>query len=164
MESTMSGVFKTGRDGRKLFFPWGPRSTSFVIPTKERYWRLRLQVTAYSIVSLLLIVGAVIWLPIYVALVVVFATGAIYTAWTPYLVRGLELSAERMSQRDVMAAQPAVMLWLLGVVALAFVAGGVVMLIADPGKWIVALASIVLFGACAVLVASALVLRRRRAR
>jgi hypothetical protein len=95
----MRGVFKTGRDGRKLFFPWGPRSTSFVIPTEERYRRLRLQVTGYTIVSLLLIVGTAIWLPFYVVVVVVFATTAIYTAWTPYLVRGLELSAERMSDR-----------------------------------------------------------------
>ena len=156
----MTGVFKTGRDGRKLFFPWGPRSTSFVIPTEERYRRLRLQVTSYTIVSLLLIVGAMIWLPLYVTIGVVFATTMIYSAWTPTLVRGLPLSAERMSRRDVMAAQ----LWLLGIVALTFVAGGVVMLIADPDKWIVALITIVLFGACAVLVARTLVLRRRGTR
>lgn len=95
----MRGVFKTGRDGRKLFFPWGPRSTSFVIPTEARYRRLRLQVSSYTIVALLLIVGTAIWLPFYVALGVAIATAMIYSAWTPYLVRGLRLSAERMSKR-----------------------------------------------------------------
>jgi hypothetical protein len=94
----MRGMFKTGRDGRKLFFPWG-RSTGFVIPTEQRYRRLRLQVTGYTIVSLLLIGGTAMWLPIYVAVGVALATTAIYTAWTPYLVRGLELSAERMSDK-----------------------------------------------------------------
>lgn len=160
----MSAVFKTGRDGRKLFFPWGPRSTSFVIPTEERYWRLRLQVAAYSIVSLLLIVGAAIWLPFYVTLGVAIATGMIYSAWTPYLVRGLELSAERISQREALAAQPVVMLWLVELAALTFVAAGVMILIVNPGKWMVALAAIVPFGACAVMVARALLLRRRKAR
>jgi hypothetical protein len=53
----MNGVFKTGRDGRKLFFPWGPRSTSFVIPTQMHYRWLHLQLTAYAIVSRVLIVG-----------------------------------------------------------------------------------------------------------
>ena len=95
----MRGVFRTGRDGRRLFFPWGPRSTSFVIPTEQRYRRLRLQVTGYTIGSLLLIVGAAIWLPFYVYLGVAIAAAMIYSAWTPYLVRGLPLSAERMSRR-----------------------------------------------------------------
>ena len=64
------------------------------------YRRLRLQLTAYSIVSLVLIVGTAMWL---------FRSTwrsaspsprrVIYTAWTPHLVRGLELSAERMSDR-----------------------------------------------------------------
>jgi hypothetical protein len=160
----MQGVFKTGGDGRKLFFPWGPRSTSFVIPTEARYRRLRLQVASYSIVSLLLIVGAVIWLPFYVALGIAIATAIIYSAWTPTLVRGLPLSAERMSQGEALAAQPVVMLWLVGISALTFVAAGVVILIVNPGKWMVALAAIVPFGACAVLVASALLLRRRGTR
>jgi hypothetical protein len=95
----MRGVFKTGRDGRKLFFPWGPRSTSFVIPTERHYRRLRLQVTAYTIVSLLLIVGTAILLSVLVAFGVAIASAMIYSAWTPYLVRGLELSAERMSDK-----------------------------------------------------------------
>ncbi len=96
----MTGVFKTGRDGRKLFFPWGPRSTSFVIPTQARYRRLRLQVTSYMIVALLLIVGTAIWLPFYVSLGVAVLMGWLYSAWTPRLVRGLPLSAERMSDRN----------------------------------------------------------------
>ena len=100
IESTMTGVFKTGRDGRKLFFPWGPRSTSFVIPTQARYRRLRLQVTSYTIVALLLIVGTAIWLPFYVSLGVAVLMGWLYSAWTPRLVRGLPLSAERMSDRN----------------------------------------------------------------
>ena len=100
IEATVTGVFKTGRDGRKLFFPWGPRSTSFVIPTQARYWRLRLQVTSYMIVALLLIVGTAIWLPFYVSLGVAVLMGWLYSAWTPRLVRGLPLSAERMSDRN----------------------------------------------------------------
>ena len=95
----MRGVFKTGRDGRKLFFPWGPRSTSFVIPTEQRCRRLRLQITAFSIVSLLLIVVTAIWLSVFVAFGVAIAAAMIYSAWTPHLVRGLELSAERMHDK-----------------------------------------------------------------
>jgi hypothetical protein len=166
--STMSGMFKTGRDGRKLFFPWGPRSTSFVIPTQERYRRLRLQVATYKIISLGLIVGAAIWLPFYVTLGVAVLTAMIYSAWTPSLVRGLALSAGRMSSGEGMAAQArghhAMTLWLLEIVALVFVAAGAVILVANPDKWMMATASIVTFGACALFIAYMLVLRRRAER
>jgi hypothetical protein len=56
-------------------------------------------VTAYTIVSLLLIVGTAILLSVLVAFGVAIASAMIYSAWTPYLVRGLELSAERMSDK-----------------------------------------------------------------
>jgi len=56
-----------------------------------------------------------------------------------------------------------VVLWLLEVVSLAFVCGGIFMLVVDPKQWPVALASILLFGLGAAKFARMLVLQRRSA-
>jgi hypothetical protein len=56
-----------------------------------------------------------------------------------------------------------VVLWLLALGSLAFVATGIFILIVDPGRWLIALASIGFFGLCATFAAHLLVLRRSAA-
>ena len=50
-----------------------------------------------------------------------------------------------------------------GAGALAFVGLGIVIIVIDPGNWLIALGSIVFFGFCAGVGARMLVLRRRAA-
>ena len=56
-DALTSGYFKTAPDGRKLFFPWGVLGPRLHHRLEQDYERLRRQVKAYTIVSLVLIVG-----------------------------------------------------------------------------------------------------------
>ena len=160
-----SGYFKTARDGRKLFYPWGAMGRGYAIPSQEDYERLRRRINIYQIVSLAVIVGAVAAKLYLAAFVIAGLSLAFYRAWTRHLVRGLQPSDERLSMQESMETQArahgAVGLWLLEVVALMFVATGVVMLVVAPDKRLIALTSIVFFGACAAAFAHMLVLHRR---
>ncbi len=140
----------------------GPR---LHLDSEQDYERLRRQVKAYTIVSLVLIVG-VAALQAYVGAVVLGALLiAFYLGWMRYLLRGLQASDERLSLQDSMTSQArahsATGLWLLQIGALAFVAFGILILLVDPDNWLVAFGSIVFFGLCAGFAARLLVLRRR---
>jgi len=160
-----SGYFKTARDGRMLFYPWGATGGGYVIPSQEAYDRLHRRIKIYQLVSLVAIVGAVVVRHYLAAFIIAGLSVVFYRAWTSYLVRGLQPSDERLSMQESMATQArahgAVGLWLLEIVALMFVATGVVMLVAAPDKRLIALTSIVFFGACAAAFAHMLVLHRR---
>ena len=159
------GYFKTAQDGRKLFYPCGAMARGYAIPSQAAYERLRRRINIYQIVSLAAIVGAVAVKYYLAAFIIAGLSIAFYWAWTPYLVRGLQPSDERLSMQESMAIQArahgAVGLWLLEIVALMFVATGVVMLVVAPDKRLIAFTSIVFFGACAAAFVHMLVLRRR---
>jgi hypothetical protein len=165
-DALTSSYFKTAQDGRKLFFPWGALGRGYAIPSDQDYKRLQRQVKAYTIVSLVLIIGAVV-LQIYFGLVIAALLIVFYMIWTRYLLRGLQPSDERLSLQESMTFQArmhsTVGLWLLEVVALAFVGFGILMIVVDPGNWLIALASIVFFGFCATIFTRMLVLRWRAA-
>ena len=104
-DALTSGYFKTAPDGRKLFFPWGVLGRGYAIDSEQDYERLRRQVKAYTIVSLVLIV-AVTALQAYVGAVVIGALLiAFYLGWMRYLLRGLYPSDERLSLQDSMTSQ-----------------------------------------------------------
>ena len=71
-DALTSGYFKTTPEGRKLFFPSGVLGRGYAIKSQQDYERLRRQVKAYTIVSLVLIVG-VTALQAYVGAVVIGA-------------------------------------------------------------------------------------------
>jgi uncharacterized membrane protein YccC len=60
-------------------------------------------------------------------------------------------------------AHSATGLWVLEIGALAFVGLGILIIVIDPGNWLMALGSIVFFGFCAAVAARMLILRRRAA-
>src|SRR3954464_5190392 len=116
-DALTSGYFKTAPDGRKLFFPWGVLGRGYTIGSEQDFKRLRRQVKAYTIVSLVLIVG-VTALQAYVGAVVIGALLiAFYLGWMRYLLHGLHPSDERLSLQDSMTSQArahsATGLWLL---------------------------------------------------
>jgi hypothetical protein len=154
------GYFKTAQDGSKLFFPWGALGRGYVIASEQDYKRLQRLVKVYTMVSLLLMVGAVA-LQGYVGCLVISALLIVfYMVWTRYLLRGLRPSDERLSLQDSMTTQG---LWLREIGALAFVGFGILIIVFDPGNWLIALASIVFFGLCAAVFTRRLVLRWRAA-
>jgi hypothetical protein len=164
-DALTSSYFKTGQNGSKLFFPWGVLGRGYLIPSDEGYERLRGQLKIYTIVSLVLII-ATSALGNYLG-AVAFGVALIifYALWTRVLLRGLVPTDERLSFNDSMTSQSLhhgpVVLWALEAVSLIFVVTGLFILVADRDNWIVALASIVFFGACAAVFARMLLIRRR---
>jgi hypothetical protein len=164
-EGLTGSSFKTTEDGRRLFFPWGPLGRGYAIGSEERYGRLRKQVKAYMVVSLLPVILAPI---IYHGCIISFASAAIsltfYLAWMWVLLPRLAPADERLSFKESMTSQARahgpVVLWLLTIISLVFVAAGLLMLVAEPHGLVIALAVILFFGFCATLFIRMLVLRR----
>jgi hypothetical protein len=165
-EALTSSAFKTTADGRRLFFPWGVLARGYELASEQDYERLRRQVKAYMIVSLVLVIGLGVLGAHLLAGIVVVLLLVSYVVWVQFVLRGLRPSEERLSMHESMTTQAvthsAGMLWAMLVVSLLFVAGGLVILAVDPGEWFLALASTLLFGACAIMVARMLFLRSRQ--
>jgi Ca2+/Na+ antiporter len=166
-DALTSANFKTAPDGSRLFFPWGILGRGYTIPTDEDCRRLQRQVKGYMVVSLVLMLASAELVGDPFAFVVAVSFMGFYLVWMRYALRRLKKSDERLSLQESMAAQAralnVVILWLLEIFSVAFVAGGILMLVVDPGKRLLALASIFLSGLAAAKVARMLVLRRRAA-
>jgi Ca2+/Na+ antiporter len=137
------------------------------VASEQDYERLRRQVKAYMVVALVPIIVTAALRAYVGALVIAMLLVVFYLVWMRFLLRGLLPSDERLSVQDSMTAQArahsAAGLWLLEIGALAFVGLGIVIIVIDPGNWLIALGSIVFFGFCAGVGARMLVLRRRAA-
>ncbi len=160
-----SGNFKTAKDGRKLFFPWGYLGRGYVLASERDGERMRRQLKIYYIVMLAAIVGTSgVHAYIISAAVAVLAI-IFYLIWSRYQVAGLTPSSEGLSFREASSSQARAfgprILWLLEICALVFVAGGVFLYANDPASRPIALLTIVFFGCCAALISYQLVIRRR---
>jgi hypothetical protein len=166
-DALTSSSFKTTPDGRRLFHPWGIWGRGYAIPSEAHYQRLQRQIKTYVIVVLAVMIVGVALLPAVWVFVIAAVLIGLYFAWTPFLLRGLTRTDETLSWRESMTTQArlhhAWVLWLLLIVALAFVALGFVILLADPDEWLIAVSSIVLFGPCAGIFAYMLRARQRAA-
>ena len=166
-DALTNSCFKTAQYGRKLFFPWGVWGRGYVVASEQDYERLRRQVKAYMVVALVPIIVTAALQAYVGALVIVVLLVAFYLVWMRFLLPGLLPSDERLSVQDSMTAQArahsAAGLWFLEIGALAFVGLGIMIIVIDPGNWLIALGSIIFFGFCAGIGARMLVLRRRAA-
>jgi hypothetical protein len=164
-EGLTSGSFKTTPDGRWLFFPWGILGRGYSIASAENYQRLRRQIKAYLMVSLVLIVGANLFAGYAACLMMAAILCAFYSGWMWYLLPRLTFSGEKMSLQESMTSQArahsAFGLRVMQIGSLVLMGGGVVMLVADPNHRLIAFATIFFFGLCLASVARMLILRRR---
>jgi Ca2+/Na+ antiporter len=162
-----AGYFKTGADGREVFFPWGVWGRGYAIPSEQRYESMHRQLKIYMIAIMVLIIAPIAAQFYITGFIVAAALMLFYVAWVPLLKRGLEPSEERMSVRGNMATQARIhhagVLWALEIMSIVFVATGIVMLIVEPKQWFLALAPIVFFGFCAIVIGRMIMLRRREA-
>jgi hypothetical protein len=161
-DALTSGSFKTAPDGGRLFFPWGIWGRGYALASEQDYQRLQRQIKIYYIVSMALIIGPAV-ANISVAVIIAALLLGFYLVWMLSLLHRLQPSDERLSLQESMTTQAhlhsAAGLWLLEIVALAFVCGGVLILIFDRSNWLIALPSIGFFGLCAAVFARMLVLR-----
>ena len=160
-----SGSFKTAEDGRRLFFPWGVLGSGYAIATEQDYRRLRQQVKAYIVVTLVAVIASGIYEPYRAPLAAAALLVAFYLAWMWRVLPRLDRTDEKLSLQESMTSQAqahgAVVLWSLEIASIAFVVIGVTMLVFDPGSRLTALACTFFFGLCAAKIARLLVLRHR---
>jgi hypothetical protein len=164
-DALTSSSFKTTRDGRRLFFPWGVCGRGYVIGSELDYERLRGQIKIFFIVVMALMLGAVALQRYLAALLVLAALYLFYLAWTRYLLQGLQPSDERLSLRESMTSQAReqspILLWVAEIGSIVLVAASILIFAFDPGNWLVATAGLVFFGLCAASITFMLVLRWR---
>jgi hypothetical protein len=164
-DALTASYFKTTPDGRRLFYPWGVFGRGYTIPSEQQYERLRGRIKTYTIAALVLIIGAAVLLKSLWAFAVAGLLIVFYRAWTPFLLRDLQPSDEKLSLTESMTAQARAqsgsILWLLLILSLLFVATGIAMLVFDPDRWLTAVSGTVFFGLCAAVFVRMLVLQRR---
>jgi hypothetical protein len=167
LDALVSGMFKTSRDGRKLFYPRGIWGRGYVIPSENDYQRVARQLRMYIIAAFVL--AAVLGGVGYLAIIIGGALFAIFyfVVLVRNLVRGLEPSDERLSLLQAYTSQALAFntawLWWIGIGSLVLLAVGIAMLFVEPVDWLTAVGLIALsiissaFGAGMIFV-------RRRAR
>lgn len=157
--------FKTDKDGRTVFFPWGMLGHGYALASPEEAQKLRRQIKSYVIVSVVLIVVVLLPLGWLAGLAVGTPLILFYLVWMFSLLRRLQRSDVRMSVTEGLQAQASgynpIVLWLMDFFSVACVAVGVIILIVEPGEWPMALLTVVMFGTCAAVFTRMLVLRRR---
>jgi hypothetical protein len=156
--------FKSTQEGHKLFFPWGPLGRGYVVAAQQDCERLERQLNNFFFISTLTSVAAAMVFGIW-GLVVAALFPAYYAAvLKPRLLRGLQPSDERLSLRESAAAQgrahSAIVLWLAEIFVLAWLGISIFLFIIAPQSRVIAVASILFCGLCAVSLAWMLVLRR----
>jgi hypothetical protein len=164
-DAITSSYFKTAPGGQRLFFPWTSWGSGYVLASNEDYDRLRRKLRNYWIGGLLLIAVANVAVAYLGGFLVAALLIGIYAVWIRYLVRGLQRSAEKMTMRESMTSQASalspVRLWLLEILALAFVAMGIFLIVVDRQNWLIGAALIVCFGGAAANFVWMMVQRRR---
>jgi hypothetical protein len=165
-DALMSSWFKTLPDGRKLFYPRGAWGRGYIVASERDYQRLRQKIKIYLIVMLLLMIGASVT-PGYLWILGlgVLLLGFYYLVFSPYCVRGLQPSDEKLSLRDSYTNEALAFstkrLWSMEIASIAFIGLGFVMLAIDPDSWLGAVAVIVIFVFSAAVFLWMLLLRRR---
>lgn len=165
LDAVTSSYLRTGKDGRRLFYPWGAMGRGYVVPTEDEFEGLR-RIARIGTAAFLVLVIASAALQMYLATLVIGAGFALFQViWTRGLVRRLEPSAEKLSVRDTLSTQAfthnIVTLWVLEFLSLGFVAAGIFLLVRDGANWPIALLSIALFAPGAGVFVFMLVLRKR---
>jgi hypothetical protein len=164
-DALTSSSFKIGQDGHKLFFPWGVFGRGYTISSEQDYERLRGQVKAYMIISLVSIIGSGSLRGNLASFVIAGLLMGFYAIWMVLVLGRLKRSDERLSLRESVTSQAhahsLVVLWLLEIGSTAFVVAGIFIFVLDPRNRLMALASILFFGLCAAKATHMLVLRYR---
>jgi hypothetical protein len=166
-EGLTSGSFKTARDGRRFFFPWGVLGSGYAIGSEQGYLRLRQQVKAYMVATLVLVIASSIYAPYLAPLFTGVLLIGFYVTWMWRVLPSLQRSDEKLSLKESMTSQAhahgALVLWLLEIVAILLFVASVAMLVFDPGNRLTGFACSVFFGFCLDRITRLLMLKNRTA-
>ncbi|HWW99406.1 hypothetical protein [Collimonas sp.] len=150
--------FKKSQDGHTLFFPWGVLGRGRVLPDEAAADKVRGFVKRYYKISLpttivVCVVAGWIWampLAVIFGFWFYFGTRALVAAY-PYSDDKLTL---KQGYANAATGHNQFVLWLLFIVSVLFVAGGIFIAYAarSPGQIMLGMASIIFFGACGLAI------------
>src|SRR3954470_22868321 len=100
-----SSTFKTTKDGRRLFFPWGVLGSGYSIGSEQDYQRLRQQVKAYMVVTLVAVIASGMYEPYRAPLAAAALLVCFYLGWMWRVLPRLRRSDEKLSLQESMTAQ-----------------------------------------------------------
>jgi hypothetical protein len=174
-DALANASFKTTADGQLLFYPYGSLGRGYIIPTKAEFDKLRRTYKYIWIVTLLLIIIAV-WISLFVTsisfpfivLPVLLAFVIAYMVWARLQCQTLALSSEKLTYGESISNETRGLssgfLWVFEILSILLILYGLVLLIADPSQWLLALGLIVVFAACAYLWARMILIKKRQAK
>jgi hypothetical protein len=155
--------FKSARDGRMLFFPWGRLGRGYVVASREDYERKHRRLGILITIWLVLVVVMVFW-NYGLAFIALDLGIALYAAWVFYAVGSLNPSEERLpvvrrglANRGVVTA----FFWLGQLTTLTGFGLSIFVLVVKPGNRLVTVAILAFFVLCSVAVARLLILWRQ---
>src|ERR671932_553050 len=157
-DGLIEGNFKTAADGQRLFYPWGVWGKGRVLADAHTEQRIRRFLKVYYMVSLPLVIITVTtsqFSGFYYALVLIPAFVLVYGVGILLLTRRLLATSERLRWSESLAnsgrAHSGAMLWLMFIVCILFVIGGLGMIL-DLQEVGMGLLSILFFGACGTII------------
>ena len=156
-DGLIEGNFKTTADGQRLFYPWGVLGKGRVLADAHTEQRIRRFLKVYYMVSLPLVIIIVITVQFsgfYYALALIPVVLLVYGVAVLSLTRRLLVTRQRLRLTESLAnsgrAHSRAMLWLLFIVSILFVIGGIgIILDRQVGM---GLFSILFFGACGMII------------
>ena len=159
-----TGYIKTGADGRKTFYPWGIFGKGYAFPSDAAYERLNDLLKIFTVITLAIIMPVAVPGNYGAAAALLGLSLVFYAIWISFEVRKLQRSDEKMNYvegyTNVARLMPGWLLWVFEILSLLLLAGGIVMLVTEPSRWLAALGVILFFGLCAAVYAIMLVRRR----
>jgi hypothetical protein len=179
-DALTSAAFKTKADGQKLFYPYGYLGHGYLIPSETEYERLRRSYKKIWIITFILVILIVVVISILSsslaslsadssilvlaisfitlllsAFLIAFLIG--YVIWARVQCRGLQRSTEKLKYSEALSNEThhlsSKLLWFFEVVSIIFVMYGLLLLIADPSQWVLAVILITFFATIAVVYA-----------
>jgi hypothetical protein len=162
-DALINSYFKTGKDGRTLFFPWQSTGRGYVVASQEEEQRLRRYLKLYTGISFGLVMiamavaGWVAGLGVGVPIVV------LYAVWATSMARRMQPAEERMTMQENMQVKAGgmhpVVLGLGDLFCLVLAGFAVFIVIDDPAEWRTGLSVLAIFGVGAAAFTYLLIVR-----
>ncbi len=173
-DAITSASFKKSAGGQLLFYPYGILGRGYVVPSEAEFEKLRRSYKYMWVVSFVLIFVVVwillaattTWLPfIFLPVVAIYLIA--FMLWVRARCRNLAPSGEKMTYTEAISNETRGLssrfLWVFEILSILLILYGVILLIADPSQWLLALVMIVVFAACAFVWARMIRMKQRQA-
>jgi small-conductance mechanosensitive channel len=167
-DALTSASFKTAADGRKLFYPYGIIGRGYVLTSDAEYEKLRGSYKTIVVIGFVIIICSAFLFSIPLLMIpLVFGFIIGYILWARVHCRNLERANEKLGYGEALKNETVHLslglLWFFEVLSILLILWGVIILIADPSQWLLAVGLIVLFTVIAIVYGRMIRAKKRQA-